>query len=159
MIKSATICLPGFPYLHVRTWTPQKKKPSYGVLKAVWVRVEKKHYYRLIFLNMSSWMCVFYSVCDRSGLLSLSVFRPTRAAQRSAAHARICVKTAWEWESNAAYIGISPHKQERERQRERETAPMSLQRTFSPAREAERCLETAASTGSSRAHQLRKRGT
>lgn len=119
----------------------------------------KKHYYRLIFLNMSSWMCVFYSVCDRSGLLSLSVFRPTRAAQRSAAHARICVKTAWEWESNAAYIGISPHKQERERQRERETAPMSLQRTFSPAREAERCLETAASTGSSRAHQLRKRGT
>ncbi|XP_067252083.1 NGFI-A-binding protein 1a isoform X2 [Chanodichthys erythropterus] len=35
---------------------------------------------------------------------------------------------------------------------------MSLQRTFSPAREAERCLETAASTGSSRAHQLRKRG-
>ncbi|XP_016130061.1 NGFI-A-binding protein 1-like [Sinocyclocheilus grahami] len=36
---------------------------------------------------------------------------------------------------------------------------MSLQHTFSPSREAERCLETAASTGSSRAHQLRKRGT
>lgn len=34
---------------------------------------------------------------------------------------------------------------------------MSLQQTFSPSREAERCLETAANTGSSRAHQLRKR--
>ncbi|XP_016340859.1 NGFI-A-binding protein 1-like isoform X2 [Sinocyclocheilus anshuiensis] len=34
---------------------------------------------------------------------------------------------------------------------------MSLQHTFSPSREAERCLETTASTGSSRAHQLRKR--
>ncbi|XP_009294480.1 NGFI-A-binding protein 1a isoform X1 [Danio rerio] len=34
---------------------------------------------------------------------------------------------------------------------------MSLQRTFSPAREAERSLETPVSTGSSRALQLRKR--
>ncbi len=33
---------------------------------------------------------------------------------------------------------------------------MSLQRTFSPSREAERCLETAASTGSSRAHHAAK---
>lgn len=106
-------------------------------------------------------MNVYFTVCDRSGLLSLSlsVFRPTRTTPPTRG-ARICVKRARGSERAMQFTSEYPRTRERERQCERETAPMmSLQRTFSPSREAERCLETAASTGSSRAHQLRKRGT
>lgn len=68
------------------------KKTSYGVLKAVWVRVEKKNTVlplnipQYVIMNVNSLPCV----CDRSGPLSLSLGIPSHA--HSAAHARICVK-------------------------------------------------------------------
>ncbi len=151
---------PGFPYQHVRTWPPQKC--THMLYWRLCGFISKKTcYYRLIFFNMSSWMCVTVQV------FCFSLFLSRHSVPRAQRRPREDLRQAgtWEWESNAAYIGISPHKRGREREREtlrkrRETAPMmSLQRTFSPSREAERCLETAASIGSSRAHQLRKRGT
>ncbi|KAI2650508.1 NGFI-A-binding protein 1 [Labeo rohita] len=100
-------------------------------------------------------MNVCFTLCDRLGLLCFSLGTPSHAL--STAHARICVKPARGSERAMQLTSEYPRTRQRERVRERETAQMSLQRAFSPVQEAERCLETAASTGSSRAHQLRKR--
>ncbi len=148
---------PGFPYQHVRTWPPQKCTHMLNWRLCGFISKTNM----LLPINILQY--VIMNVCYRSGLLLLSRYSVPRAQRRPREDLRQA--GTWEWESNAAYIGISPHKRGREREREtvrkrREIAPMmSLQRTFSPSREAERCLETAASTGSSLAHQLRKRGT
>nr|XP_055072632.1 NGFI-A-binding protein 1-like [Misgurnus anguillicaudatus] len=89
--------------------------------------------------------------------LALSVFRPTRSAPPTrgfASSRRVGVREQCSLHRN---IPAEEREIERERVCERETAPMSVQRTFSPAREAERSPETTASNGNSRAHQLRKR--
>ncbi len=114
--SSNVTTFPGFPYLHVRTWPPQKYTQMlyWGLCGFM---SKKSWYYRLILFNMSSWMCILPCVAVQVFSLFLSRYSVPRA--QCCPHEDLRQAGTWEWESNAVYIGISPHKRKRDSAKEK----------------------------------------